>query len=107
MAPKPSRNGHKKPGPRPQQHYGKVSPEKWEQARKLWDRGVAATAIGRSIGITDVSVHYHAKLHGWPKRRRGVRAVEAEKLAGRVRCQECQQLTDTDPCACGAKVAFK
>ena len=108
LEPAPNGNGHKRPNGKPAAHYGKVSPDKWGQAERWWRAGVSAVEIGRRIGITDVSVHYHAKVHKWPKRKRGAKAVaETEKLAGRVRCQGCGQLTDTDPCACGEKVAFK
>lgn len=109
LQPAPNGNGHKPPAGKPSRHYGKVSPEDWLKARGWWDNGLSADAIGERLKITGVSVHYHAKVYEWPKRKRSVRPVTEvrAKLAGRVRCQGCQQLTEYDPCVCGQAVAFK
>lgn len=97
----------------PQEHYGKVTSEQWAEARVWWDAGESAVEIGRRLGITDVSVHYHAQQHEWPKRRRGVQPVAAapttavadppapavSKLEPKRRCPHCAGMTATDPCS--------
>ena len=94
----------------PQEHYGKVTPEQWDQARTWWDAGETAVEIGKRLGITDVSVHWHAQQHSWPKRRRGVQPVgptavavpagpPATTLNPKRRCPHCAGMTATDPCS--------
>jgi hypothetical protein len=92
----------------PQEHYGKVTPEQWDQARTWWDAGESAVEIGKRLGITDVSVHWHAQQHGWPKRRRGVQPVAPVAVAAapavtalepKRRCPHCAGMTATDPCS--------
>ncbi len=100
----------------PQEHYGKVTPEQWTTARTWWDAGESAVEIGRRLGITDVSVHWHAQQHEWPKRKRGVQPVTVTaavadpalpavtKLEPRRRCPHCAGITATDPCSWCKKV---
>lgn len=97
------------PPGKPQKHYGRVTPEQWEQAEAWWRAGESAVSIGRRLSITDASVHYHAKAYDWPKRPRKIGAVAAAStgvaLGGRVTCPACHLKTDRDPCEqCGKPV---
>jgi hypothetical protein len=64
-------------------------------ARRLWDEGVAASAIGRRLDIGKNAVLSYAHRHGWPPRpspigRRKVevpRAAPKPKPARRETCQ--------------------
>lgn len=91
--------------------HPKVTPEQWEQARKAWDAGENAEAIGKRFGISGAGVFYHANAHHWPKRasgRKKAAAPKGEKLSGSTRCGHCQVLTAFDPCQhCGKKLERK
>jgi hypothetical protein len=81
----------------------RYNPIDWVKARRLWDEGeISICEIGRRIGVTDGSIHYHAKAHGWPPRGK---AKQEKANPGAVRreiaarqCPHCSAMTHTDPC---------
>jgi len=97
----------RRPAATPQEHYGKVTPEQWQQALTWWTAGDSAVEIGKRLGITDASVFYQAQQHKWPKRQRAIKPTQAAQapaptvtqLEPRRRCPHCAGMTATDPCS--------
>lgn len=82
----PSKNGHAK--------------GTWEEAEKWWRDGIGAVEIAKRLKCSAATVYYRAKK--WPKRGAKSSAPQGAALGARVRCPECSQITEFDPCTqCG------
>ena len=87
---------------------GKTSPpdaDTLTRMRQQYEHGAKLEHIAKSTGVAQSTVYRYATNGKWKRGKRGAPAVAGEVLSGRVRCQECEQMTPTDPCAsCGAQV---
>lgn len=81
----------------------KLTDAQWAAARGHWEAGEAATAIAKRFKVSSKAIHDRAVRDGWPKRAKSTNgkvpaAPAGTKLAGRVRCHSCEQMTEYDPC---------
>lgn len=91
----------------------KLTSAQWERIHEQWIAGEkSVTAIAAAFGITDATVHMHAKAYRWPKRSmksaaaaKPAAGTASELLGGWVACPSCHVKTERDPCQhCGAAV---
>lgn len=84
---------------------GRTSPipqETLATMKRLYESGAPLPEITAATGRSTASIYGRASADRWKRGKRTLAVKPAtpigEKLAGRTRCQGCEQLTECDPC---------